>query len=211
MGLEEVDQRITVQIGENMAYLNEEFEGKVKFELGALVMDPNKAYIPDLHLDHVLKQRRRIDRLIDPVEIPGSINVYLFETYAQEGETMAMMGFTPVLSNRQQNYERTSPQFDRLFIAYSGLIDKTTLIHEMGHFLGLSHPWEMQAGEQAKMGFTSERAERNHMTYHPEVDHFSPQQLDHMREFALNFRQYLMNYIEVKYIVHNSYSSTSSL
>ncbi len=198
MGMEEIDNSITIQIGENIEYLNQEFEGQVIFELNHLVMDPNHAYIPDLHRDHLSQDRDHIDDLILPVEQAGSINVYLFDTYTIDEKLGAMMGFTPVLSAYYKGYEHSAPRFDRLFISYPGLISKTTLVHEMGHFLGLSHPWELDPINLDLMGFNSPKATTNHMTYHPLVDNFSKEQLERMRHFALNFRSYLLSRVELR-------------
>lgn len=198
MGMKEVDQKVPLQISENIDYLNQEFEGAVVFELGQLVMDPNHAYIPDLHKAHIKQNRSSVNALVDPIEIKGAINVYLFDTYSNDDGQTAMLGFTPVLSAQHIKYKAASPNFDRLYISYPGLIDKSTIVHEMGHFLGLSHPWEMNEMSIDMMGLKNPNAERNHMGYHPEVNHFTSQQLDRMQHFALNFRNYLISRIELK-------------
>lgn len=199
MGQEEVDTEITVQIGNNVEYLNQEFEGRVKFELNRLVMDPNHAYIPDLHEDHLTQNRERIENLILPVEEDGGINIFLFETYVKDENRGAMLGFTPVLTALYEGYEVSAPRFDRLFLSYPGLSDMSTIVHEMGHFLGLSHPWEMSKTDLDLMGFYGPEAERNHMTYHPEVNNFSDEQLARMQHFAMHFRKYLLNRVDRTY------------
>lgn len=194
--MEEVSSDITIDIGENIEFLNQEFEGRIIFELGDLKMTNNQAYIPDLHADYLKKDKTTIDRIIKPIEEEGGINVYLFDTYLSQDSTTAMMGFTPVLSAQHKHYASITPQFDRLFISYPGLAGKTTIVHEMGHFLGLSHPWEMSSINLDLMGFFEDDSERNHMTYHPEVNHFNAQQLNRMQHFALNFRGYLVKEIK---------------
>jgi len=205
MGLDEIDEGITVRITKNLDYLNEEFEGKVKFQLNELHLDPNQAYIPDLHKDHTSRNHDRVLELIDPIESKGGINVYLFDTYSTNDGTSAMLGFTPVLSAQHRKYARMSPQFDRLFISYAGLSDMSTIVHEMGHFLGLSHPWEMSEIDLDLMGLLNDDADHNHMTYSHEVTHFTDEQLDRMQHFALNFRQYLLARIEHKMITDHAY------
>ena len=211
MGMNEVDEEVTVRIGENVDYLNEEFEGMIKFELDKLVMDPNHAYIPDLHRDHIRRNRNKVNRLLRPVESAGAINIYLFETYSKDDQDMAMMGFTPVLSKRPGEYEHSSPQFDRLYIAYPGLIDRSTIVHEMGHFLGLSHPWEMDISELERLDLNNPDEDRNHMTYHPFVDHFNEAQLQQMQDFAMTYRKYLISEVEIKYILAKANQSYTSL
>ena len=207
MGKTDVDEVITKQIGTNIEYLNQEFEGQVIFELNHLHIDPVHAYIPDLHQDHLDQERDRIDNLLVPIEQEGAINVYLFETYTKDQQRGAMMGFTPVLSAFYQGYKESAPRFDRLFISYPGLEDMSTLVHEMGHFLGLKHPWELDQINLELMGYNKPGSERNHMTYHPLVDNFSSEQLTRMRHFALTFRSYLVSRKEVRFKRDDSFFS----
>lgn len=200
MGMDSVDQEITIRIGENIAYLNQEFEGKVKFILNELVMDENHAYLPDLHLDFFKRRGQHLQSLVDPIEKEGSINVYLFNTYSADNKNSALMGFTPILRMRQKSYHVNTPRFDRIFIAYPGLHDMSTLVHEMGHFLGLRHPWEMNGLDQELMGLTTDSTlNKNHMTYELTVSEFTPEQLERMRDFALRFRGYLVDNIQTEY------------
>lgn len=200
MGKDVVDESITLKIGKNIDYLNQEFEGKVKFVLNELVMESEHAYLPDLHVDYFNRRGYRLNQLIHPIEKKGSINVYLFETYKPEGQDAALMGFTPILRMRQSSYDANSPRFDRIFIAYPGLEDMSTLVHEMGHFLGLRHPWEMNHIDQDLMGLTSDDIVRvNHMSYEMTVNDFTDEQLERMRDFALRFRGYLVENVEQEY------------
>jgi len=200
MGMDSIDESITIKIGSNVEYLNQEFEGKVKFVLNEMVMDPNHAYLPDLHIDYFKRRGQRIHSLIDPVEKTGSINIFLFETYTVENKMSALMGFTPILRMRQKSYHVNSPKFDRIFIAYPGLEDMSTLVHEMGHFLGLRHPWEMNHLDQELMGLLEDDVIRkNHMTYELSVSQFTEEQLERMRDFALRFRGYLVENIQRDY------------
>jgi len=206
MGMQDVDQSVTVQIGKNIEYLNQEFEGMVKFELGNLTMDHQHAYIPDLREAHIRgNQQAVVDKIISPIESGKGIQIYLFNTYSLvEGEG-AMLGFTPVLSAEHKVYANMSPQFDRLFISYPGLTDMSTIVHEMGHFLGLSHPWEMSNFNLNMMGLDDHAAKRNHMSYHPEVNNFSAEQLESMQHFALTFRSYMTDRVE-----HHAIAFTSA-
>jgi len=200
MGKDSVDESITIKIGENVEYLNQEFEGKVKFVLNGLVLESNHAYLPDLHLDFFKKRGRQLREIIYPIEEQGSINVFLFETYRSEHHESALMGFTPILRMRQSFYDVNSPRFDRIFMAYPGLEDQSTLVHEMGHFLGLRHPWEMNHIDQELMGLhTDSVLQVNHMTYELSVSKFTAEQLERMRDFALRFRHYLVKEIEQQF------------
>jgi len=200
MGMDSVDQDITIRIGDNVTYLNQEFEGKVKFILNELVMDSNHAYLPDLHLDYFKRRGQHLHSLIDPIEREGSINVYIFNTYSADNKNSALMGFTPILRMKQKSYHSNMPRFDRIFIAYPGLQDMSTLVHEMGHFLGLRHPWEMNHIDQELMGLTKDSiSQKNHMTYQLDVSEFTSEQLERMRDFALRFRGYLVENIQTEF------------
>jgi hypothetical protein len=195
MGQVEVDTRLTVLVNENIDYLNQEFEGVIRFEFNEFFMDHSKGYLPILYDEfNNHTEANSINRLVRPIEVKGAINVFLFDTYTEEGTDRALMGFTPRLSAKQEVYGLNSPNFDRIFMAYAGLENKTTLVHEMGHFLGLNHPWELSGSSKLTAGIRSELdEEHNHMSYGPNVMKFTPQQLESMRKHALKYRRYLMD------------------
>lgn len=198
MGLDSIDHYFIKGIGENVDYINQEFEGKVKFELNEIVIDPNRGYLPDLHKDAFTEAEAEITRLVTPVEQEGAINVFLFDTYYLQGTNQALMGFTPILAGHYEAYTDTAPRFDRIFMAYAGLESRTTLVHEIGHFLGLEHPWEMSNFNKRMMGLHDHKAEQhNHMTYNADVNGFTVEQLERMRDFALKFRKYLIDDIDL--------------
>lgn len=193
MGQEEVNEDHTLSIGENMAFLNSAFDGEVQFEIDALFMDENGAFLPDLHRDFISGKKNAIEQLLDPIETSGAINVFIFHTYAESRTGQALTGFTPILSRLQNSYAYNSPKFDRIFISYEGLMSGSTLVHEMGHFLGLKHPWEMHPLERKKMGLDRENLGRNHMSYNDKTKEFTKAQLYEMRKYAFKYRAYLMD------------------
>lgn len=193
MGLDSLDQDITVAIGENVRYLNEEFEGKIIFNLNELFMDPNHEYLPDLHNDFRKRKTRRTEAMVRDVEQSGSINIFLVKTYSNDGSNKALMGFTPIFKAKQDYYQKTTPRLDRIFIAYPSLTSKTTIVHEMGHFLGLKHPWEMNEQEKILAGLEHDSVlVNNHMTYNANVNSFTLEQLNQMKTFTEKFRSYLI-------------------
>ena len=193
MGMDSIDQEITIQIGENIKYLNEEFEGHITFELEELFMDVNHEYLPDLHTDYKKRKSYRIESVVKEIEKKGAINIFLFKTYSKNNSNQALMGFTPIFKARHDIYREASPRFDRIFLSYSCLHEKNTLVHEMGHFLGLKHPWELTDGAQRFAGLTSEAIKSvNHMTYNTQVTQFTPEQLKLMHGFTMDYRLYLV-------------------
>ncbi len=205
MGQTEVNPEITVLINDNIKFLNEEFEGYVEFEFDELFMDYGQAYLPDLYEEYMKhEETATINALIKPIEKKGAINVFLFDTYAQEGTDRALMGFTPRLRTRENEYALNSPNFDRIYMAYDGLYSKSTLVHEMGHFLGLHHPWEMLGSQKLAFGMrTSADESLNHMSYGVNASQFTRQQLEAMQRHALKYRKYLMDRV-VKVYAHSS-------
>ena len=195
MGMEDMDQDVYSNLQNNIDYLNQEFEGKIGFELGNLHIDVNGAYLPDLYQNFYKGEGRLVNDLVAPIEQEGAVNVFVFHTYCDEGTDQALMGFTPVLRSAYHKYESASPSFDRIYLAYEGLENQTTLVHEMGHFLGLKHPWEITDYEKKCIGIQHDNEKHNHMTYGNDVNHFTYQQLEIMRKNAMNHRQYLADRI----------------
>jgi len=192
MGRELISKENSLAIGQNIEYLNQEFKGEIKFNFDQLFLDPIDAYLPDLYEQFFEESTSHIDDLLKPVEVLGGINVFVFDTYIREGESAALTGFTPRLKAGQESYPLNSPSFDRIFISYGGLLDKTTLVHEMGHFLGLYHPWEMDHNQKSNLGILNKEDENhNHMSYGSSVHKFTQQQIEFMRQYALDYRTYL--------------------
>ncbi len=196
MGQDEIDAEVPLKIWQNMEVLNSEFEGKVQFVFNELFLDPAHVYLPDLYHNYIVDNDPVIEDIVRPIESKGGINVFLFKTYCALGKGAALMGFTPVLKMSHNSYKYASPHFDRIFMAYDGLDNNSTLVHEMGHFLGLKHPWELTPTEQARMGLRDHKTLRNnHMNYDNEEQDFTHEQLEKMRLNALNYRTYLLDRI----------------
>lgn len=191
MGMEEMDPSVYAEIDQNIEFLNQEFEGRIGFELNNLHMDYNTAYLPDLYSNFYKGGGGQINELVKPIESKGAINLYVFETFCEDGTDKALMGFTPVLRSAHYKYRSASPSFDRIFMAYDGLIDKSTLVHEMGHFLGQKHPWELTEYDRKSIGIINDNVMQNHMSYGQDVNHFTHQQLEAMRLHAISYRTYL--------------------
>jgi hypothetical protein len=194
MGRTDVDPSTLFKIKQNVAFLNEEFENVMKFEVSDIVADEGHALLPDLHKEYFNVQQLTVDSLLEVIEKQGSINIYIFETYAKDDLSSELMGFTPIFKEAFGEYAEVTPSFDRIFISYSSLDKQSTIVHEMGHFLGLDHPWEMNEEEKSAMGLqTSSSVELNHMAYGSKVCTFTKQQLLSMHDFTLNFRNYLIS------------------
>lgn len=196
MGHKEENDEAFLQIGSNIDYINQEFEGMIGFELNELYTEHKSAWLPDVYEDIYAQQGSQTKRMIAPIEQKTGINVFVFPTYCKEGTDQALMGFTPILKAQQEKYRSSSPNFDRIFISYDGLQNETTLIHEMGHFLGLKHPWELSRSKKYVMGLrTNYGITKNHMNYGTAVQEFTLEQLRTMQSYALKYRRYLASKI----------------
>lgn len=185
------------QIRKSVSYLNQEFESIVKFEINSINWSPRKALLPDIYNDFYHQDLDLIADVIADIELKGDLNIFVCNTYYQEDIEAELMGFTPILKAKEYAYEQNSPLFDRMYISYSGIREMQTLVHEMGHFLGLKHPWEMHSIDLALMGLVdSEEELNNHMTYNADASKFTKEQLERMKSFALLFRTYLCNRVE---------------
>ena len=186
------DPQTTSLIGENIKILNREFEDEVKFELGHIVLDERQVFLPEIKNAVYGTGSELINAFTKPIEVKGGVNVFVCETYLTEEGQGELMGFTPVLRARQYAYEYNSPRFDRIYLSYVGLKETTTLVHEMGHFLGLKHPWRLNKINLELQGLTSQQViDENHMSYTADVHEFTDEQLERMQHFALQFRRYL--------------------
>jgi hypothetical protein len=194
MSRTESDPGTVFKIKENVAFLNQEFEDIVKFEVKDVSNNQGHALLPDLHDAYFGDQEFTVDSLVEDFERKGSVNVYIFDTYMLADIEFELMGFTPILKSDFEAYESVAPSLDRIFLSYSSLDKQNTLVHEMGHFLGLDHPWEMSTIDKDQMGLgTAKKIESNHMAYGAEVSSFTEEQLKSMHDFALNYRSYLIN------------------
>ena len=203
MGNEVVEESVEQLIFQNIDYLNQEFEGLIRFEVNSIIPGGDQGYLPELRDDLLSSNYKRVERLLQPVEKKGRINIFLFDTYVRSQQRGAMLGFTPILSNEYVGYAPSSPSFDRLYLAYSSLEDKSTIVHEMGHFFNLKHPWEQDETERKSFGITAHNLRSNHMNYDPSVNHFTDEQLEYMYEFALQFRSYLIQRTEFASLSRN--------
>lgn len=203
MGREEVDQNAIMDIELNMNYLNEEFEGKIKFTNEFYFFDNQSAYLPEIRKALLDFDDEWVNEIVEPIEIKGSLNVFVFDTYVEENLNASLMGFTPLLPLKQEDYGLISPEFDRMYIAYEGLKKLSTLVHEVGHFLGLKHTWEMGELKKKILGINTKTDEmNNHMSYHHTVNKFTEEQLEEMRVYALKYRSYLLQ--ETEWISYNN-------
>ena len=195
MGRSSIPEHLAFAIGDNIEYLNQEFAGQVQFEFDELFLDNQHAFLPDLRKYYQEGDFSEVNKLLAPIEKKGGINVFVFDSYPEEGQTSSLCGFTPVMPLAQKKYNPMSPEFDRVFISYSGFMDHSTIVHEIGHFFGLSHPWELTHDQRLDQGIKDKHDEDcNHMSYGSKVHTFTDEQFELMRSNIRQYRKYLTSH-----------------
>lgn len=193
MGRDTVSNANDLLLRDNVDFLNQAFGGWIAFMINSVSTSEHGAYLPDLRKSFLARNIKPMRALVQDVERDDGVNIYLFETYTQDSLQVDLLGFTPVLKALREAYVLESPKFDRIFLAYPALYLKTTLTHEMGHFLGLKHPWEMSSINLDLMGlYTEASINKNHMNYGSLVSEFTTEQLERMQDFTHKFRSYLL-------------------
>ena len=177
---------------DNVKWMNLAFKDHLYFNF-----DNNIELLEDSFRMEVLKQNYIEDgRFVDSLSrhsTKGKINIFICPTEVDTFSDKELFGFTPVYKDWNEGYVKRSPKMDNLFIAFSSLESGSTFPHEMGHFFGLVHPWEMTKEEQVKMKITDVIALlTNIMNYDNFPTQFTKPQLLSMWNFAKDHRYYLL-------------------
>lgn len=136
-------------------------------------------------------------QLTEDKERHKSINVYIINDSAAPLQSNAKLtGFTPIILDKVELYEQISPQYDNLAVTYSGLFEYElggSLIHELGHFFGLEHPWQYSHSELELFGLDDKMTTCvNYMNYNCFVTAFTKEQKEFMYFFGTTYRKYLI-------------------
>lgn len=178
-------------VKENLATLNDAFSNSVVFiQDEPIIKSEVKTILPELYQMYVENSSD-----FDTIRIhskKGNINVFLMPTIEDTLKGQVLLGFTPIYQDWFEGFERVSPRMDNLFVSYDGLFKGSTLTHEMGHFMGLAHPFQMDFEERKELGLAEEKAIcTNFMNYNCFVNEFTGKQINLMQYFAKTYRNYL--------------------
>jgi len=178
-------------VDENMEILNTAFDESVVFEKEGEVMKSDlNPLLPDLFKKYS-DNAAEFDS-IRTYSKKGFITVFLMPTVEDTVRGQVLLGFTPIYSDWFEGFEQVSPRMDNIFVSYDGLQKGSTLTHEMGHFLGLAHPFQLDFDERKELGLESEKAICvNYMNYNCFVNQFTKGQTNLMGYFAKKYRSYL--------------------
>jgi len=185
-------------IANNVKWMNSDFKDYIHFNF-----DNKIQLLEDSFRMEVLKQNYIEDgRFVDSLSrhsTKGKINIFICPTEVDTFSDKELFGFTPVYKDWSEGYVKKSPKMDNLFIAFSSLETGSTFPHEMGHFFGLIHPWEMTKEERIKMKIADEIAMlTNFMNYDNFPTQFTKPQLLSMWNFAKDYRYYLLKKSQLK-------------
>lgn len=180
--------------------LNEAYHGEIEFD-----MDTSFNYITSgLTLDTIYNDylyngkpalQTQYGQLISEHNVDGFINIYVLKTNVSPNG-QKLMGFTPVMSQSPSSYYLQKGEFDAMGISFEGLYEYetgSTLIHEMGHWFGLKHPWQYTDEQKKELGLDTDLEFCvNHMNYSCFVDRFTPQQIKFQNTYGIAYRYYVI-------------------
>lgn len=152
----------------------------MQFAVGSTFAIESQLSLDDFKGNHALR-----DVIIDAEKSAENISIWIVDSKS------TLRGFAPIFSTHFDELEYYN--LSSIFI-YDGLFDRysNTLIHEIGHLFGLSHPWELSKKSQSDLGLIYPHATYNFMDYGDYQDHFTIEQLGAMFTFAHNYRRYLI-------------------
>jgi len=177
--------------------LNEAYKGSIIFSMIDSIHYFNSVYsLDEMYDDYLYGGKNPIKtyygKLLADYSDSTSINIFVMTTNKKNGQTL--LGFTPTLK-KPELYPLFSPEYNAIAISFEGLFQYevgSSLIHEIGHWLGLDHPWQYPDSTKVDMGLDSKLEYCiNHMNYSCFVDRFTDEQLNFQTKFAIKFRNYL--------------------
>ena len=179
-------------IEKNIQNLNQAFAPNFEFKtnmVGYNIQNQN-TNIVDIYSEYYSTPEKVAD-LFKPSEL-HTINIYLAPTRMDTSTGQVLLGFTPIYSDWNEGYAEVTPKKDNIIVSFEGLEKGTTLIHEMGHFLSLEHPWQLNYEEKKLLKLEKESDIcRNYMNYSCFTDQFTFEQKVQMMFFAKKYRFYL--------------------
>lgn len=138
-------------------------------------------------------------KLVQTYSKKNTINIYIIPSIT-DGEKIndrVLLGFTPILEKFDYKYDVYTPIYDNIFVSHDLNNKKEiyiTIIHEIGHYLGQKHVFDLTYDEQLKSGINSKHLVKyNYMNYGDSINNFTDIQVNDMEEFLYDNRFYLIN------------------
>lgn len=208
MVLDTVDAKLSKEFNYNLLaegtfLLNAAYQGKIKF-----IMNDTIHYIYDnkdltWYYEDYVKNILRGNELKDVKWTSfsqnyidsNSYNIFILKTTPYSPERV-LLGFTPVIDPSTVSLEFFNRYYNTAAISYAGFFrfeTGSTLIHETGHWLGLTHPWELKSEDLITFGLDTELEKcLNFMNYSCLTSEFTKEQLEFQLLFLEKYRSNLI-------------------
>lgn len=172
--------------------LNKGFNGIAKFDIFQIELNQYSDNLWNLYTDYI-HGGTKWDDLILSYGVDCTINIFIVRN-SDPIDGIDILGFTPQSEN-YYDYQNKYPLYNGMAISYSSLSKYNLaqpLIHEMGHFFGLKHPWELTNEEL--ISFNLQNADNvctNYMNYNCYTNMFTEEQKKYIKYFQNSYRKYL--------------------
>lgn len=134
------------------------------------------------------KLRTRQKKFLDGFRSDTAVTVFVTgDNPDQSPYEGRLLGYTKMLVRQFHYFESEAPDWDEVVLAREGLAKVSTLAHELGHYLGLSHTWEWPDDLKEKYYAIMQSLIMNYVN-HPEF--FTSEELHTMRTWGLSIRDY---------------------
>lgn len=182
---------IRQNIGAAVQHLNEVSEGVLTYSATA-----PRHIVQSLELREMYqafaKTPNAYDAFVAATASLDTLTVYI--TTSSSTEAGKLLGFTPELPTDDDNLERMrrdtarAKLFGHVFVASDGLT-AGTLAHEVYHWLGLAHPWEISEDDRRVLGIDApDVLDANLMSYSDRQRSLTSQQLASAHHYAQTYR-----------------------
>lgn len=170
---------------------NEAFENKLYFIIDTIpLIHYYNNTLEGIYADYKYGNRIKYNNIISNYSLDNYFNVYIFDDGDKETE---LLGFSANTGNVFFGRSKSN----NIFLSKYGFYkynNASVLIHETGHWLGLTHVFEMTEYQKRKIGITnSMQMCVNYMNYNCSVHEFTQQQLNIMIHNLQNNKKYLLN------------------
>lgn len=164
--------------------LNDRFQGSIQFTKSEFDYRIDPTYDIRYFFDEISV----FDELASYFSNTGVVNVYVFNPDPED----VLLGFTKVWYDNPGHYELVTPEFDDIAMSTIAYMDET-LVHEMGHYLGLKDMINTSDEEKHVFGVTNNKLECvNAMGYGCCGTEFTKDQIDYMTRYAIKYRNYVI-------------------
>lgn len=176
--------------------LNNAFSNICQFKIYSIDTIQSSSTLWKLYKNYTTSTGDILTALKNIYQVNNTINIYIYFNGTVETDYY-LLGFTSLRVLSEMDNILDFNYSDAIFVSKNALLlyaDAHTLIHEMGHFFGLKHPFsaEMTREELSAMGLTDINVLcTNYMNYNCYTDNWTLQQRLYMKKYIMSYRSYL--------------------